>query len=374
MAHGIPLVERKSPLRGAIDLLAGAYPAFVWGGAVGRVLPVFHFHEVTPERLEPYLQYLVRNGYGTATSDAVSRWIRDGIHPGNRKVVLCFDDAWASVWTVAAPLLKRHGLQGITFAIPGRVRDAERVRPTVADAAGAPPDVDHSSEPFATWPELRALQAGGVIDVQAHTYAHAVVFCDPTILDFIGPGYAPHPHARPCVSGGPPPRFLGVDDLGAPLHPVRSRMSDVLGYDDTSVRERCCQYVRDQGGAVFFMRSDWRIQLQLVAGGPTRRRESPQQREAEIMADLVAARDELNGRLRTNTVRHMCFPWAVAGDVAESCARAADYETAYADVLGGLHAVRARGNPFRMMRLKHKFIYTLPGEGRIKPWDAFRAR
>ena len=86
MSRRLPLAERKSPLRGALDLLAGAYPAFVFGGRVGRQLPVFHFHEVTPDYLEPHLRYLVENGYRTVTSEAVARWVRDGVKPAGDSV------------------------------------------------------------------------------------------------------------------------------------------------------------------------------------------------------------------------------------------------------------------------------------------------
>lgn len=363
MSRRLPLAERKSPLRGALDLVCGAYPAFVFGGTVGRQLPVFHFHEVTPDYLEPYLRYLTENGYRTVTSEAVARWVRDGVHPGERSVVLCFDDAWASAWTVAAPLLRRHGLSAITFAIPGRTTEADRVRPTMEESDGVPPDFDRSDVPFCTWPELKALQSGGVLDVQSHTQAHARVFSDDEIEGFIGPDYRPHVHARPLVNAGPPPVFLGPDDLGAPLYPTRSRMSDVLRYDDPAARERARAAVA-QGGADFFARPDWERTLRRAVGAPTGRWETEAERERSVFEDLVAAREQLNSRLNTNTVKHICFPWAVAGSVAEHAARRAGYETAWADRLGGRHSVREGDNPFRLMRLKHKFIYSLPGRGR----------
>ena len=50
---GMPFAERGGPVRGAFDLLSGHYPAFVFGGNVGALLPVFHFHEATPEVLAP---------------------------------------------------------------------------------------------------------------------------------------------------------------------------------------------------------------------------------------------------------------------------------------------------------------------------------
>ena len=85
----VPWTERKTRWRGALDLATGAYPLFVFGGPVGRVLPVFHFHEVSAAYLEPYLQYLDENGYRTVTTDAVARWVRGGQHPGPRSVALC---------------------------------------------------------------------------------------------------------------------------------------------------------------------------------------------------------------------------------------------------------------------------------------------
>lgn len=373
MTARIPWTERKTPWRGALDLATGAYPLFVFGGPVGHALPVFHFHEVTPSHLEPYLRYLDENGYRTVTADAVSSWVRGGMHPGPRSVVLCFDDAWASVWTVAAPLLRKYAFQGVTFAIPGRVKDAAAVRPTIDDPAGAPAGVDASDVPFATWPELRALQDSGVVDVQAHTFAHAVVACAAEIEGFVAPGYAPHIHMRPGLSGPPEARFLGPDDLGAPLHPVRSRMSDALRYDDAAAREACMTRVREQGGAAFFQRQGWESELRALAAAHPGRTETEEEREAAILEDLDECREVLNAKLRTRGVRHLCFPWAIAGRVAERCAERAGYDTAYADAVVGLHAVRAGGNPYRLMRLKHKFIYALPGAGRRTFVQLFRS-
>ena len=146
MAAGIPFTESKSPWRGVLDLAGGCYPSFLFGGSLGRWLPVFHFHEVTPAHLEPYLAYLAENGYRTVTSDAIARYVREGVHPGPNSVALCFDDAWASLCTVAEPLLRRYGFQAITYVSPARVPDA-----------GPVPAASGVNEPFATWEELRAL-------------------------------------------------------------------------------------------------------------------------------------------------------------------------------------------------------------------------
>ena len=66
----------------------------------------------------------------------------------DRAIVLTFDDGRASLWTVGAPLLRRYGMTGIVFLIPGRtvsrpgplpptIDDAPRRRPPPAAATRA---------------------------------------------------------------------------------------------------------------------------------------------------------------------------------------------------------------------------------------------
>src|SRR5579872_824474 len=268
-AH-VPFGERGGRARGALDLLAGRYPAFTVGGAVGRLLPVFHFHETTPATLEPKLQYLAENGYRTVTSSTVTALVRDGVAPPPRSVVLAFDDAWSSVWTVAGPLLRKYRMQAIVYAIPARIRDANGTRPTIADGAIDPAPLDASDDPFVTWPELRRLHEDQTFDVQSHTRSHSMVFAAPVLIDFVSPAFRRESLLnRPRVDRGGPACFLDPAALGAPLYVRRSGMSDALRfYPDEEVRERTIAYVRERGGERFFERSDWRADLRRVAGEP----------------------------------------------------------------------------------------------------------
>src|SRR5580704_15549401 len=128
----VPFAERGGAVRGLLDLATGCYPAFLFGGSVGA-LPVFHFHEVTRGWLEPRLNYLVDNGYRTVACDEIARLVISGVHPGPQAVALTFDDAWASAWTVAMPLLLRLKLRATLFAIPARIADAAAPRATIED-------------------------------------------------------------------------------------------------------------------------------------------------------------------------------------------------------------------------------------------------
>ncbi len=364
MSGRIPFSERNTPWRGGLDLVTGCYPAFLFGGSLGRWLPVFHFHEATVAGLEPYLLYLVENGYHTVTSEAIAAYVRRGLHPGSKSVALCFDDAWASLWTVAAPLLRKHGLQAITYVSPGRMTDLEALRPTIESPEGAQANIDFSEVPFASWAELRALHGAGVVDIQAHTLGHTMIFADAVIGGFVTPGFLRHPHLYPLVDTGTGERYLTPADLGAPLYTQRSRYSTACRYDNPAAFSACVQKVRENGGVEFFNRPDWGARLRKLAESFPGRQETPAQRDEAILNDLLLARQQLNDQLHTDTVRHMCFPWAIASKPGEVAAEKAGYVTAFGDRLFGRRAVRAGDPPYRLMRLKHQHIYCLPGYGR----------
>lgn len=363
---GIPFAERGGRLRGVIDLVSGRYPLFVFGGPLGNLVPVFHLHEVTRSWLEPQLRFLAENGYHTATSDELAGYVTRRLTPPPRTIALTFDDARASLWTVAAPLLRAHGFTAVTFAIPARIRDADTVRPTLADGATRPEDADTSDQPFVTWPELRALHASGTIDVQAHTLTHAAIFCSDQPVGFVTPGFSDEPILnRPLVSVDRPPRFLSEADLGAPLYVRRSRMSDAVRFlPQPDVSERTRHHVDKHGGAAFFTRPGWDAELLRLLPDRQGELESDDARRRAIEEELDLCASELNAQLRTTTVRHVAMPWGIAGQVAKDALRRSVYETAYLEEMFGRQGVRPGDDRYRLMRLNGKYIQCLPGRGR----------
>jgi hypothetical protein len=358
----VPFAERGGAVRGLLDLATGCYPAFLFGGPVGA-LPVFHFHDVTRIWLEPRLQYLVENGYRTVTSDEIARLVIDGVDPGPKRVALTFDDGWASAWTVAMPLLQQLGLTAILFAIPARMSNAAAVRPTIANDAAA--DAGQAASPvFVTWPELRAMHASGVFDIQSHTRAHAKVFCDSAVTGFVIPGCAGDPLDRPLESANGAIRFVEPDALGTPLHLTRSRMSDARRFlPDGATGERCRRFVTDHGGADFFARQDWRSELERLAQG-NGRFETDDEREAAIEEEIQEGRTLLNDGLGTTTVRHVALPWGIAGRVTRRALRDSAFLTAFAEQPLRRRGVRAGDDRYGLMRLNGKFLTCLPGRGR----------
>ncbi|HSC27563.1 MAG TPA: polysaccharide deacetylase family protein [Vicinamibacterales bacterium] len=360
---GPPFAERGGRMRGVLDVATFRYPAFVFCGPVGRVLPVFHLHESDPEVLQRRLDYLADGGYRTVTTDAIRRFVVDGVHPGSRTVALCFDDCWATLWTVAVPLLRRHGMTAIAFAIPARVADAEAVRPTIEEDPAAA-RADRSDIPFATWPELKAMQDSGVIDVQSHTWSHSSMFAGEAVVDYVKPEFAGRPLLNRPLASGDGLRWLTPAELGAPIHLERSRMSDGLRfYDDEAVRARCVEHVSARGGAAFFQRPGWRTELDRIAGAGSSRWETRAARGRAIVEELDRARATLENRLRTSVTR-VCMPWGIAGAETRAALRTTGCDLAFADRLGGRRVVATGDDPHALMRLHERFICCLPGRGR----------
>ena len=351
MSARTPFGERGGVLRGALDLVSGRFPSFVFGGSVGDLLPVFHFHDETRDTLLPKLRHLAENGYRTVGSDDIAAYVRGEGRLDAGSVALCFDDAWASLGTVAAPLLKEHGLRAITYAIPARMSDT-------------------GPSPFVTWPELAALSASGVVDVQCHTYSHSRVFCGPEVVGFVDPSYGSTLLLnRPQLTPPPCLRFVSPDDLGAPLYPARSRMSGATRVQaPDAVHERCTAHVVREGGAGFFSKSAWRAELERVAAEATPASgmsvETQAERRKALEDELERGRATLNERLKTRSVNHACLPWGVSSDDTARALARLGFRSAFANRIRGVHAVRAGDDPFWLKRLPNRYILRLPGRGR----------
>lgn len=70
------------------------------------------------------------------------------------QVAITFDDGYASVAEVAAPIMERHGLVGTVYLTANCISEAVQ--------QGSDPDKGHlDGEMFMTWPQVQALQLSG---------------------------------------------------------------------------------------------------------------------------------------------------------------------------------------------------------------------
>jgi hypothetical protein len=162
-------------------------------------------------------------------------------------------------------------------------------------------------------------------------------------------------------------RFVDPDDLGAPLFEDRSRMSDGPRLAGTeAAHEACVRLVAAEGGASFFSRPDWRARLRSAAEPASKgvAAESADEQQRAIDEELDASRSELNARLGTRTVNHVCLPWGVSGQRTATALKRLGFATAFANRLPGVHAVRRGDHPHWLKRLPNRYIERLPGRGR----------
>ena len=368
------------------DLVLGRYPAFVTGGELPRGdIPVFVFHGAEPESFSRKLAHLSDNGYVALSADEYAGVIRGRREAPERAVVLTFDDGRGSVWTVAAPLLRKHGLKAVVFLVPGRI--ASRPGPeaptwddVVAGRAEAPAVLGREDGEGAllSWEEIEALARTGLFDFQSHTFLHARVHTGPQLAGFVTPrsrlGY--DAFDQPLLRDGERDLLGEQAPLGAPLLRSAPRTSEALRfYEDPDVRARCVAEVEALGGEGFFARSDWEARLRRLFGRShvRGRFETAEERENAIRGELGESRrviEEHTGR----PVVHLCYPWHAAGPTAVRVAAETGYETAFGGKVTGVPITRPGGDLLNVARVGEDYVELLPGKGRATLAEVLRRK
>lgn len=368
------------------DLLRGRYPPFVTGGELPRGdVPVFVFHGAEPDSFARKLAHLADNGYVTLSADEHLAVLRGQREAPARGVVLTFDDGRGSVWSVAAPLLRKHGMKAVVFLIPGRVPARPGpLAPTLADVEAGRADEaallrrEEGDAVLLSWEEIEALARTGLFDFQSHTLRHARVHSGPQLAGFVTPasrrGY--EAFDQPLLREGDRDLMGEEAPLGAPLLRSAPRTSEETRfYEDPAVREACVAEVADAGGEGFFLRSDWEARLRRIFGR-TRVRgrfETADERAEAIRSELADSRrliEERTGR----PVIHLCYPWHAAGPTARRLAAAVGYETAFGGKVPGVPITRPGGDPRSIARIGEDYLELLPGRGRATLGDVLRRK
>lgn len=179
--------------------------------AAGYQVPVLMYHQVLREgvpvgrfdtwvregQLRRQLAYLRRHGYRTCTFRDLAR----PAAPGERRVILTFDDGYEDNHAVLLPLLREFGATAVIFLVTGR-------RTNAWDVARGEPE-----RRLLTPDQLRELAAAGV-ELGGHTRTHldldaappevarAEIFgCRDDLQALLG--VAPASFAYPHGAGGP---------------------------------------------------------------------------------------------------------------------------------------------------------------------------
>jgi peptidoglycan/xylan/chitin deacetylase (PgdA/CDA1 family) len=357
------------------DLLLGRYPAFVTGGALPRGhVPVFVFHSLEPESFARKLQYLADNDYVTLSAAEYFQFLMGTRPAPHNAVVLTFDDGRGSLWSVGQPFLRRFGMRGIVFLVPGRTESRPDPLPPTWDDVQARKETpeaitgrEKGKGALLSWEEIEALARTGVFDFQSHTLTHARVHTAPQVAGFLTPqvrhGYAAmdvplvEVDGRDWLPSGLP--------LGTPLLVSQPRTSEAVRfYEEPAVRRECVAAVAVEGED-FFARRDWQARLRrLVAKRPIAGRfETAAECEASLRREMVEARRMIEERTNQPAI-HLCYPWHAAGPAARRAAREAGYRTAFVGKVPGTPITLAGGDAMNIARIGEDYLDLLPGKGR----------
>jgi peptidoglycan/xylan/chitin deacetylase (PgdA/CDA1 family) len=355
------------------DLLLRRYPPFVTGGPLPRGdIPVFVFHGAEPPRLERQLRHLDDNGYQTLFADEYIETLVGARPAPERGVVLTFDDGRGSVWTVAAPLLRRFGMKAVVFLVPGRM-SSRAPSPTLDDVdagrveASVIRDREVGEGALLSWEEVEALSRTGLVDFQSHTLTHARIHTDSHLAGFVTPWSRRGHEAfdQPLIHEGERDLLGEEVPLGTPLFRSAPRTSEALRFfEDPSAREPCVETAAREGEELF-RRPDWERSLRkkmarLVVAG---RRETAEERARAIERELVESKrliEDHAGR----PVRHVCYPWHTFGPTAREIARATGFRAAFCGKVPGVPLTRPGGDLERIARVGEDYVVLLPGRER----------
>lgn len=107
---------------------------------------------VTPETFAAHLRHLADHGYQVVALSRIIDALENGRTLPEQAVAITFDDAYRSVYTVATPMLARHGFPYAVFVSTDYIDDARGN--------------------YMTWDELRELESRGGAEIGNHSQSH----------------------------------------------------------------------------------------------------------------------------------------------------------------------------------------------------------
>ena len=348
-AHCRVAAERTG--RALAGPLRTRYPGFLFGlpVPVGEV-PIFNYHEVTPEELAPDLEYLRDNGYVTLSLEEFMRVRQDKKRP-RRCVMLTFDDAWSSFWSVALPLLRQYQMRAVLFA------------PSYWMNGTGPEGL------FMNWAQLRDCVASGLVDVQSHAHRHALVHTGAQLAGFATPETLGRYHFFDWPMRHNYGNYeLGAPPAGTPFYRAAPLLSARRRYIENAEVNRLCRDYVTREGDDFFAQPDAVTRLRKyyaqVAADRPGRWSSDEELERERLTEFDRSRELFRQELGF-APRYFAYPWMLGNTRSLELAKRAGMAAAFG-VGVDFRAARRRGLPVPVFgRLKGDWLRCLPGKGRV---------
>jgi peptidoglycan/xylan/chitin deacetylase (PgdA/CDA1 family) len=343
-------------------------------------IPVLLYHRVNDlnqtsfdiplDLFQEHLEYLAEEGFGALTANELVRCLKGELPLPPKPVMITFDDGYLDNWVYAYPLLQRYGLRATLFVITGRIKEkTASYRPHWQDVASGEYSLEdlprinkyeavnrwcaqypgQGSEDFVTWEEMKKMQDDGVMEVLAHTHLHGFNFVSEKVIDFYHPGA----------------KWIHVDALnsdlryGVPVYDLKSALAARKYINDSGLRDRLADYVKQHGAVKFFDGRDWKDYFQELSGVMKDYQEkfpSPGSWESEedykkrVLSELSLSKKMIEEHLG-RACSFLAWPMGHFNQELITWAREVGYQGAFTTLRGP----NARGtDPFRITRFKVK--------------------
>jgi hypothetical protein len=315
-----------------------------------QMVPIVAYHSVAddhdhplghlsiPVRLfEQQMKHLRRHGFITVGLRDVYAHLNEGAPLPKRAVALTFDDGYLDNWVFAFPLLKKHSMKATVFVATDFVDSRDGPRPNLEDVwQGRVTGEDLEWWGHLSWPELEAMQASGLMDVQSHTRTHTWWYTGDRIIDFHHPGaeyhwldWNLHPENKPSWLTRD---FRAGVPWGTPVYEFSGALLGRRYFEDGGLTAALTDHVARHGDhEAFFSRPRWRDELFELERSyradhiPAARYESEDEYLARTRDELRGSKRILEERLR-KPVDFLCWP---CGDYTEALRRQAIEECGY---------------------------------------------
>lgn len=263
---------------------------------------------VSVEHFEVLCQYFVKKNYTTHFLDGWYDYFSKPIKKDPKKLVLTFDDGYLDNWVYVYPILKKYGLKGTIFINPEFVDPGNVIRFNLDDVASG--KIKHEQLQtlgFLNWPEIQALDASGVMDIQSHSMSHNFYFRSDKIIDV----YTGQPHYDwiPWFTHiERKPFYITEDQSGLVPHgyPV-FEFGRALGLRRYFPDERIIEKAVQLHAARRLSRQDLIAEINLMVDTYPGRYESDDEMEQRYRYELFESKSTLEKKLNKK-VDYLCWP------------------------------------------------------------------
>jgi peptidoglycan/xylan/chitin deacetylase (PgdA/CDA1 family) len=227
-----------------------------------------------------HLSWLKDRGFESLPLETLVAYVKgEEARIPNRPIVITLDDGTTENVTIAYPLLKRFGYNGVVFA----------------------PTADRYIRMSGNgW--WKQVESEGVLRIEGHSHTHSLIFINDQVEDFF---------IRESLDRKP--IIKGLEEMaGAPIFGLGYELVSRRFIPDPELIERCIDYVKSQGMG-FDEHGDWRkdlMSLVSVYERPRGRYETDEERRDRIREELERSKTFIENVLGGGKeVRFLAYPF-----------------------------------------------------------------